>query len=226
MPAVDSVSSFASNGTGPFTWSHTCSGSDRFLIVGIAHYDSGDSVSGVTYDGVAMTAVPLGATSNGTSYLCFITLYYLIAPNTGTHDIVVSVTGGVFDFGAGATSYTDVHQTTPLGPAATAIGTSTTPSVTVSSAVNEIVFDSLSIIHDGTLSVGADQTQRWNSITPNGYLKYAGSTENGAASTTMSWANSNSQTWAIAAVSIKPVGGGGGSSIVPIQAYYRRRRAA
>ena len=223
MPAVDSVSSFASNGAGPFTWAHTCSGSDRLLRVTTSHFDSSDTVTGVTYNGVALTAVPSGSTNNGQYY---ITAYYLIAPDTGTHDIVVTVSGSVFDFGAGAISYTDAHQTTPLGTAVTATGTSTTPSVTVSSAADELVDDGLVIIHGGTLSVGAGQTQRWNAIASSGFIKYAGSTEGGAASTTMSWSNSSSQTWAIVAVPIKPVGGGGGSSIIPIQAYYRRRRAA
>ena len=223
MPAVDSVSSFASNGAGPFTWAHTCSGSDRLLRVTTSHFDSSDTISSITYNGVALTAVPGGSTNNGQYY---VTAYYLIAPDTGTHDIVVTVTGSVFDFGAGAISYTDVHQTTPLGTAVTATGTSTTPSVTVSSAADELVDDGLVIIHGGTLSVGAGQTQRWNAIASSGFIKYAGSTEGGAASTTMSWSNSSSQTWAIVAVPIKPVGGGGGSSIIPIQAYYRRRRAA
>ena len=223
MPAVDSVSSFASNGAGPFTWAHTCSGSDRLLRVTTSHFDSSDTISSITYNGVALTAVPGGSTNNGQYY---VTAYYLIAPDTGTHDIVVTVSGSVFDFGAGAISYTDAHQTTPLGTAVTATGTSTTPSVTVSSAADELVDDGLVIIHGGTLSVGAGQTQRWNAIASSGYIKYAGSTEGGAASTTMSWSNSSSQTWAIVAVPIKPVGGGGGSSIIPIQAYYRRRRAA
>ena len=222
MPAVDSVSSFASNGAGPFTWAHTCSGSDRLLRVTTSHFDSSDTISSITYNGVALTAVPGGSTNNGQYY---VTAYYLIAPDTGTHDIVVTVSGSVFDFGAGAISYTDAHQTTPLGTAVTATGTSTTPSVTVSSAADELVDDGLVIIHGGTLSVGAGQTQRWNAIASSGFIKYAGSTEGGAASTTMSWSNSSSQTWAIVAVPIKPVGGGGGSSIIPIQAYYRRRRA-
>ena len=223
MPAVDNVSSFGSNGVGPFTWSHTCSGTDRLLRVTTAHFDSSDIVTSVTYNGVALTAVPSGSTNNGQYY---ITAYYLIAPDAGTYDIVVTVSGNVFDFGAGATSYTDAHQTTPLGTAVTATGTSTTPSVTVSSAADELVDDGLVIIHGGTLSVGVGQTQRWNAIASSGYIKYAGSTEGGAASTTMSWSNSSSQTWAIVAVPIKPTAGAPATSIVPHQAYYRRRRAA
>ena len=222
MPAVDSVSSFASNGAGPFTWAHTCSGSDRLLRVTTSHFDSSDTISSITYNGVALTAVPGGSTNNGQYY---VTAYYLIAPDTGTHDIVVTVSGSVFDFGAGAISYTDAHQTTPLGTAVTATGTSTTPSVTVSSAADELVDDGLVIIHGGTLSVGAGQTQRWNAIASSGFIKYAGSTEGGAASTTMSWSNSSSQTWAIVAVPIKPTGGGsGGPNITGAHYQYRKRR--
>lgn len=222
IPVVDSVSNLSGSGAGPFTWAHTCSGADRLLRVTVSHFDSNDAVTDITYNGVALTAVPSGATTNGQYW---ITAYYLIAPDTGTHDIVVTVSGNVFDFGAGAISYNDVHQTVPLGTAVTATGTSTTPTVDVSSAADELVDDGLVIIHSGTLSVGAGQTQRWNAIA-GGFIKYAGSTEGGAASTTMSWSNSSSQAWAIVAVPIKPVGGGGGSSIIPIQAYYRRRRAA
>lgn len=221
--AVDSTSSTSGTGIGPFTWSHTCSGLNRLLRVTVSHFDSSDVVSSITYNGVALTAVPGGATNNGQYY---ITAYYLIAPDTGTHDIVVTMTGNVFEFGAGAISYVDVHQTVPLGTAVTAIGTSTTPSVTVSSATDEFVDDGLVIIHGGTLSVGAGQTSRWNAIGSAGFTKYAGSTEIGAASTTMSWTNSSSQTWAIVAVPIKPTGGGGGggSFIAAIQEHHRRRR--
>ena len=223
MPAVDSVSSFAGNGVGPFTWAHTCSDTDRLLRVTVSHFDSSDAVTDITYNGVALTAVPGGATTNGQ---CWITAYYLIAPDTGTHDIVVTVAGNVFDLGAGAISYNDVHQTVPLGTAVTATGTGTTPTVDVSSAADELVDDGLVIIHDGTLSVGAGQTQRWNAIATFGFIKYAGSTEVGAASTTMSWSNSSSQTWAIVAVPIKPTAGAPATSIVPHQVYYRRRRIA
>ena len=39
--------------TGPLTFSHTCSGSNRFLVVGIATF-SGDIITGVTYNSVAL----------------------------------------------------------------------------------------------------------------------------------------------------------------------------
>lgn len=203
--AIDAVSSTSGNGAGPFSWSHTCSGSDRVLFVGISHYDSNDTVSGVTYNSVAMTAVPSGATNNGQFY---VSLWYLIAPATGSNTVSVSMTGSVFDIGMAAISFTGSHQTTPYGTAVTATGSSTTPSVVASSASDEIVLDTLTIVHSGTLSVGADQTSRWNTNTANAFIKMAGSTEPGVASTTMSWSNSTSQDWAIVAVPVKPTATG------------------
>ena len=200
--AIDAVTDAAGSGAGPFTWAHTCAGSDRVLLVGISYYDSGDTVSAVTYNSVALTVVSSSTVSNG-QYTS--TMYRLIAPATGSNTVSVTFTGSVFDFGAGAVSFTGADQTTPLGTAVTATGTDTTPTVTVTSASGEIVVDALTIVHSGTLTVDGSQSQRWNSAGASGHIKYAGSTEAGAATTTMSWSNSTSQAWAISGVSVKPV---------------------
>jgi len=200
--AVDSVSTASGSGTGPFSFSHTCSGSDRLLFVAVSHYHVNNTVSGITYNSVAMTAVPSGAANNGQF---FVTLYYLIAPASGSNTVSVSVSGGVYDIGIAAISFTGEHQTTPIGTAVTATGSSTTPSATASSATDEIVLDALTIVNSGTLSVGAGQTSRWNAATGNAFIKMAGSTEAGASSTTMSWSNSASQDWAIVTVPVKPL---------------------
>lgn len=202
--AIDSASSAGCGSCTSLSWSHTVSGSDTVLVIGISGYDTTpDVVTGVTYNGVAMTLIPSSSGTNGGHTVAF---YGLIAPTTGTNTVVVSASGTMTDLGAGAVSFTGAHQTTPFGTANTATGTSTAPSVNVSSAADEIVVDTLSIIHNGTLTVGAGQTQQWQAIGGFGFIKYAGSTETGSATTTMSWANSTSQAWAISAVPVKPVG--------------------
>ncbi len=201
--AIDSASSAGCGSCTSLSWSHTVSGTNRLLVVGPSGYDTADSVTGATYNSVSMTVVPSSSTSNGNHT---ISQYGLIAPSTGANTVLVSATGPMTDLGAGAVSYTDAHQTTPFGTAVTATGTSTTPTVNVSSAADEIVVDALNILHNGTLTVGAGQTQRWQAIGGSGFIKYAGSTETGSATTTMSWANSTSQAWAISAVPVKPVG--------------------
>lgn len=205
--AIDAISS--THGTGSsLTFAHTCSGSNRLLIVWVSYFDSADTPTGATYNGVAMTAIPSSTAANGNYKIAG---FYLIAPATGTNNVVVSFSGDMSDMGAGAVSLTDAHQTVPLGTAVTATGTNTTPSVTVSTSAGEIVVDGLVIVHGGTLTVDGSQTQRWNSIASNGFEKYAGSTETASgASTAMSWGNSSSQAWAQGAVPVKPVSGGGG----------------
>lgn len=202
--AFDAASSSEGTLVTSLTWSHTCTGSNRVLVVGISFYKNGNSfISGVTYNSVAMTLVPSSGTNNGSYY---VEQWYLIAPSTGANNIVVSVSGnGPFELSAGAVSWTDAHQTTPLGTAQTATGVSTAPSVTVSSGAGEYVMDTLILIHSGTLSVGSAQTSRWNDIGAAGFTKYAGSTEPGDSSTIMSWSNTTPQDWAITAVNIKPV---------------------
>lgn len=202
--AFDAVASGVGSGVGPFTYSHTCSGSNRALFVKVSYYDSGDSVSAVSYNSVAMTLIPGSDVANGQYHVEW---YYLISPATGSNTVSVSTTGGFFDIGVTSISFTDAHQTTPYGTPVTGTGTSTTPSVTVASGATEIVLDGIVIVHGGTLTVGAGQTQRTNEIC-GGFIKHAASTETGAASTTMSWSNSSSQVWASSAFAVKPVAAG------------------
>ena len=204
--AIDAVSSSACGACTSLSWSHTVSGSDTLLDVGTSGYDTTpDTITGVTYNAAPMTVVPSSSATNGGHTVA---IYGLVAPATGTNTVVVSANGTMTDLGAGAVSFTGAHQTTPFGTANTATGSSTTPSVNVSSAADEIVMDTVNIIHNGTLTVDGSQTQRWNAISGSGFIKYGGSTETGSATTTMSWGNSTSQAWAIAAVPVKPSTGG------------------
>lgn len=201
--AVDSVSTAHGNGASPFTLNHTTAGSDRLLIVGVSIHHVNSEVISMTYNGVEMTLVPDTGEYNG-QYYCV--MYYLVAPATGSNTVSISTSDQVYDIGIGVISLTGVHQSVPLGTALQTTGTSTTPSVTVSSAADELVVDALCINNNGALAVHASQTSRWNATTGNAFIKYAGSTEVGAASTTMSWTNGTSQNWSMAAVPIKPVG--------------------
>ena len=200
--AVDAAASCSGNGVSSLTCAHTVSGSNRELVNWVSWYHWASTLSGSAYNGVSLTAIPSGSAANGQYHIDGL---HLIAPATGTNNLVATFSGNVFDVGMGSVSFTGADQTTPLGTAVTATGTSTTPSVTVSSAAGEIVVDGLAIIHGGTLTVGGSQTQRWNEIALGGTIKYAGSTQGGAASTTNTWTNSTSQVWAQGAVPVKPV---------------------
>jgi hypothetical protein len=90
------------------------------------------AVSGVTYNGVAMTQV---STSGAYCYI-----FYLNNPDTGTHNIVVSSSAST-QFGITAYSVYNVKQSDQ--PEANAIGTGTTAAVTTTT--------------DGAMVIGATQ---------------------------------------------------------------------
>ena len=100
--AFDAQSKSSTTGTS-LTFSHTVSGSNRVLIVA-ASSNGGDHITGITYNAVAMTQQAKLAV--GTNYVY---LYYLIAPDTGAHDVVVS-SGSSVVLVACAVSYTGVSQ--------------------------------------------------------------------------------------------------------------------
>lgn len=93
------------------TLSHTCTGNERLLIVGVTtRANTGaDIITGVTYNSVAMTRINTAKESGASSDDDRLYLYYLIAPDTGTHNIVASAsaTGVMYIRGA---SYTGCRQ--------------------------------------------------------------------------------------------------------------------
>jgi hypothetical protein len=119
--AVDATSEhFTAAGTTD-TSSHTCTGTDRALIVSIFKYGGGDSVTGVTYAGVSMTQ--LGKVSSDASGYTY--LYGLANPASGANNIVCTSSSSVQWF-ITAASYTGVDQTTPFPD--TGVATSSTNS--------------------------------------------------------------------------------------------------
>lgn len=127
--AFDSASAALSQGNSVLTFSHTCSGSNRLLIVGISS-DDGNLVSGVTYNGVAMTQI--GSPLN-TGFTEYIYLFYLVAPTSGSNNVAITGTGG-HNFRAEALSYPGADQTAPID--STNTGTvSAASSITVATTV-------------------------------------------------------------------------------------------
>lgn len=112
----------ASNGS--TSWSHTCSGADRYLFV-YTTTNSAGGVSGVTYNGVAMTKL---ASRSGD----FMNLWGLASPSSGTNTISITGTGaGV------AASYTGVSGTgNPEANAGTSSGTTSFLQTSVTTVTN------------------------------------------------------------------------------------------
>ena len=116
------------------TYSHTCTGSDRILIVGVCEAGS-TSATGmtVTYNGVSMTAVTGSPKANGTSSQAW--LFYLINPATGANNVVVSWTGSTYMRSISA-SYTGAKQSAQPNAHNEANATGTTITTTATSTEN------------------------------------------------------------------------------------------
>ena len=96
--AYDAVSSGGGVGAGDKTWSHTVTGSNTILVVGVTSYN-GDSPT-VTYNGVSMTQA---IARNGSNSLGS-RIFYLVNPTTGTNTVSISSIYGAVT--GTATSYT------------------------------------------------------------------------------------------------------------------------
>lgn len=154
--AFDAGSSGSTGWAGSVTVSHTVSGTDRILIAGCSHNSLSDKVSGVTYNGVSMTRIRADFLSNGSTCL-----YYLIAPATGTHDLVFTFASSDVAAVCVGASFTGVDQATPVSSDAGWTGSyATSPrSLTVTTTTGGVAVDIIGSGLSHTFSVGAGQTQ-------------------------------------------------------------------
>lgn len=110
--AVDATSTGSANPGTSVTVSHTCTGSDRILFTMVKNGNSAGQSGGTlscTYNGVSMTEITSTSSGDTTSR---ISLFYLLAPATGTHDVVGSSSSN-FYIQATSASYTGASGTQP-----------------------------------------------------------------------------------------------------------------
>jgi hypothetical protein len=208
--AFDKVSSTISTGsTSTLTWSHTISAGtqNRMLVVGVAFKPPllGGTVSTIKYNNVPLTKI--GNQNNGNNVR--VEIWYLLAPDTGTNNIDLTLNASVPKIVTGATSWTGVNQTTPLGTFQSDWNINTPATVNVVSSTGEIVLDTVGYDRDRQIIAAVGQTEQWNKTTTNGGIfpevRGASSTKPGEPTTTMSWTLDPyyPNQWAIGAVPIK-----------------------
>jgi hypothetical protein len=204
------------------TLTHTVSAGagNLLLLVGISvnnHRNDGPTtVTGVTWDGTAMTSEGKSANSDDG----YAEIWSLVNPATGTNLNIVStvdrmdVSCGVV---AGAITLDGVNQLTPIANFNSAIGNTTGPTIDIGSAADELVMDVVAAESRAIFTgVGAGQTERWN-LTISGDQEISGgsSTKPGTATTTTSWTQGSADHWAMVAVSINPAAAGAGVIFIP-----------
>lgn len=197
---LDAQSSPASQaGASSKTWSHTCTGSQLVLYVAIAWQGAG-TVTGVTYNAVAMTElwdIRDGDNVQGSSG------YILGGASSGANNVVVTMSAANDSMFCVALSFTGGNTSSPNRTPATANSSSwTTASATASGATTgDIVVDC--VVNLAAITVGANQTQKFNSALDGGSTRMGVSTQAGADGGVMSWTTA-ATTGAIGAVAIVP----------------------
>lgn len=109
MPiAFDAASSGNTGSAASLTIAHTVTGSNTILWVGAETVHTADHITGVTYNGIAMTRIgglQAGGSTNVWSYL-----YMLVAPASGANNVIISVSPDV-PIKANCASYSGALQT-------------------------------------------------------------------------------------------------------------------
>jgi hypothetical protein len=206
IPSVDAVSTGSTDGAS-LTLSHTTSGSNRLMLVGLSiNNDNFETVTSVTYGGVPLTYVASVNQADDAR----VEMWQLVAPQTGTHNVEIWFSDDLLHNAvAGVVTFTSVNQPNPLGTFVGNNDTSAFASVTVSSAADELVFAAFSCETCASVAADSPAFELWNLMAGAGRVYAAGMTNEGSGSSvTTSAALGADDHWAMGAISIRPVPAG------------------
>lgn len=184
-------------GVSSYSWSHTCNGANRILVVEVSML-GGSSVTSITYNSVALTLKRTDTAGPDRSEI-----WYLVAPAIGVNTIAVAVSGSVTSVG-NAASYVNVDQVTPIVADHGTTSTSTTASDSVTTIdVGDWVVGSLATI--STTAIASERERARGA----GALGIGAISDTGPiavpASTSITWtALGIGSTWAVGTIALRP----------------------
>lgn len=200
------------------SWSHTCTGSNLLLLVGVSDTVDWTTQSAFptgTYGSQSLTKIQTKQTNN-TSNTGICGQWGLIAPSTGTHTITVTGASGTqAQWQAGSDSYTGCDQTTGWTNLTTSFGNSTTVSGTLASVASGDWSNAVCGAYDVLTSTAG--TSRWNQSGGSGGEGQtgAGADSSSSGSVTISWTQASTQFWSWCAVEL--IAAGGGAAFYPFK---------
>jgi hypothetical protein len=209
---------------GTTTYAHTVTSNTNGLIaLAVGAWNNGGTgtgLSGATYAGVAMTKISASSslTAGGTFYT---EIWYLIAPSTGTNNVIATVSGKTDALGLASLSLTGVDQTTPVDTAGTFTGTTGiyTKAITTTAAADWML-DITSHLSANTASSNTGGTSIFNNATGGVGTASQYGTAATAGTNSMTWTYpdvGDIGTYSIAAFLASGGGGGGGTAKVSTQ---------
>lgn len=187
------------------SWSHTATGTNRYVVVAVGTAGANGCTCTATYGGVSMTN--LGSAVNTTGYGSGVQgtaqLFGLINPPTGAQTVALTFSAAG-NYGTGVSlSYTGVHQTVAAGSPFTNTGSAASASDTLTVTggfTGERVVDIVALDASTSAPTGT-QTSRANTGAA-GYLA-ACQDAAGGSSVAMQWSWSPNGAFAHAAVNLK-----------------------
>lgn len=216
MAVVHDADSNANSGAGTvasLTWSHTTTGSNTLLVVGLTWIGNTATMTSVTHAGNNPTGTTGQYASTGTIYNTQI--WWWVNPTTGAQNIIATPSTSTNIFGGGAT-FTGVDQTTPVFPLDMTSGQgSGFGNISIgarSSGQNEMIFNLVGLVSAvSTLTAVSPGTQAFNQsdATPNrtGAGEYYSPSQNGLSYPVWTISGSTARIWAMQSIAINPVGG-------------------
>lgn len=170
----------------------------------------------ITWNGSGTGVAQVGVSALGASNRARTWKFRVLGP-TGTHNIVFTHSGSLSmdRIIVEVAGYADVDQTTPNGTAAVNNGDSGSASVSVPSAVGDLVVDGVSIASTGTLTAtGTGHTARSSAANtvPNG-KGAAGDIAGAATNTSCTYSSTAGDEWGMVGVALK--GASGGTTVTP-----------
>lgn len=171
------------------------SGSDKITLVGTGwRAGGGTKVPTPTIGGNAMTAIDTATYEDPAGGR----LWYRLNVGAGAANVSVAWDSTPLASAHGVVTCTGVDQVSPIRTSGTAIGTSTTPSVTLTGCLTgDVIIDFVTRDGNAAFTVGANQTEISQPTATE--MNAAMSRQNGVDGGVMSWSMSSDQ-WTIQAV--------------------------
>jgi len=203
VPTLDAVSNSGLQTGSSYSFSHTCSGSNRHLLVFVSRF-GGSTVSSITYNGVSLTFQQSADYGSGA-----LEVWGLSNPDTGTHNVVVTLAAAQ-DSIAGALSFNSVHQSSPYN---SAIGSNTGTSGDITTFGFVLGLPVVGVnAYDSSISavdVGLNPVERINVGTASGSLGVASHDHvTSSSASNFKWTNDANTAWAITGVNLRDSPGG------------------
>lgn len=182
------------------SFSHTCTGSNRLLLVEVTDWNVGPLAAyatGCTYNGVSMTVLDAYTTTPAG-----FRRFYLYAPASGSNTVTVTGSTGAAPM-AIALSFANAHQSS-IGSPVKANGNSTTATVNATGTSSESLVACLVAYFGGNTSVaaGAGQTNESKGSSGNTGISMSIKAGGGTVAMSETWVSVGSDSWAIGAVEI------------------------